>query len=140
VSRYRGERIGSTFEILVAVFMAALAATFIVSLYLAQMKRVEEGVLRAQLRAFRMQQRLFTVVNGRGPRDLKELVNDSYSLFPLGAREVKEQPSTGMVSPEAVMSTAVDEQDHPVDPWGNRYVIDPVTGRIHSVTKSYEDW
>jgi len=87
-----------------------------------------------------MQEKLFTIVNGRGPVDMKELVNDDYSLFPMGGRPLKQQPSAGMLKSEAVLAAAVDKEGYPVDPWGNRYQIQPGTGRIHSATEGYEAW
>lgn len=140
MSSFGGERIGVTFEIMVGSLLVLTAGALVTAFFMTQVRKADEGVLKAQLRAYRTQQRVFTVVHGRMARDLKELVNDSYSMFPLGGRELEQQPSSGLLDPDAVRAVAVDAGDHPIDPWGNRYVIDPATGRIHSVTEGYEDW
>lgn len=140
MNRYKGVWISSTFELIVAVFLVALAAAFMLSAYRAARVTADEGILTAQLRALRMQEKLFRVVHGKRPVDLRELVNDSYSRFPMGAKQTDRQPVTGLVEPEAVLAAAADEDGFPVDPWGRRYEVDPVTGRIHAVAGNYEDW
>lgn len=140
MSRYGGERIGISFEIMVGSLLVMVAGAFVASFFLTQIRKADEGVLKAQLRAFRTQQKVFTVVNGRAAWDMKELVNDSFSMFPLGGQDLEQQPGSGLLDPEAVRAAAIDMDDHPIDPWGNRYTIDPATGRIHSVTEGYEDW
>jgi type II secretory pathway pseudopilin PulG len=140
MNRYKGEWIASTFELLVAVLLAALVAAVMLSVYRAGLQTADEGILRAQLRALRMQGKLFRAVHGHAPQDLRELITDSYSQFPMGAAAKNEQPGTILLKPEVVQSVAMDEVGYPVDPWGKRFEMEPGTGRIHSVTKHYEDW
>lgn len=134
------ERIAPAFEAIIAASMVALAAALVLSFYLGQVKAAEEGILKAQLAALRSQRRVFRVVNGREPADLRELVQEDHSIFPMGAHELPQQPGTAMLRPEAVEAAGADRDLYPVDPWGKRYSIEPVSGRIHSVTPGYEDW
>ena len=140
MNRYKDQWTGHALESLAALLLAAVAAAMILAVYRGHMKAADEDVLKAQLQALRNQQKVFRVVHGRDPADLLELVYDSYSAFPLGAREEERAPITALIEPGAVMSVAVDRMESPVDPWGTPYEVDPVTGRIHSGTPDYENW
>ena len=140
MNRYQDQWTGAALEISAAVFLIGLIAAVMLVLYQSSVKRADEGILQSQLRALRMQKKLFRVVHGREPSDLKELVYDDYSTFPAGGRDMEGTTTAGLFKPAAVLAVAVNRFGDPVDPWGAPYVMDPVTKRIHSATKNYENW
>jgi type II secretory pathway pseudopilin PulG len=140
VAEYRKE-IGVTApELLVVVAVLMGIFGIMLSIYGTQVRRANEGILTAQLRAMRAQARVFRVLSGNWPDDTKELVNSRLSLFPLGALDLEEAPVSKILEDEPVIAYAVDDMGYPVDPWGNRYAYDPVTGKIISSMEKYADW
>jgi type II secretory pathway pseudopilin PulG len=140
MNRYRDQWTGFTLEFFAAVFLIGLIAAVMLTLYRSTTKTADEGILVAQLRALRMQQKLFRVVHGREPNDLKELVYDDYSVFPLGGAGREGGAAADLWKPGAVLAVAANRSGDPVDPWGAPYVMDPETKRIYSGTKNYETW
>jgi len=130
----------SAVETIAGVAVLMIIFAFMLSIYSGQVHRADEGILRAQLRALRMQAKLFKVVRGRWPQDTKELVQDPLSIFPLGAANLPQEPASRMLKAGPVLAVAADEDGYPVDPWGNRFVYERLTGRIRSGMEGYESW
>ncbi|GBE14901.1 MAG TPA: hypothetical protein ENH32_02115 [Proteobacteria bacterium] len=130
----------SATETVVSVGVLMIIFALMLSVYSGQVHRADEGILRAQLRALRMQAKLFKVVRGRWPRDTRELVQDSLSIFPLGAADLPEEPASKLLKPGPVLAVAADGDGYPIDPWGNRFVYERLTGHIRPGTEDYESW
>lgn len=140
VGRIRKESGVSAPELLAAVAVMMGIFGMMLSIYGTQVRRTNEGILVAQLRAMRAQARVFRVLMGRWPGDTRELVESRLSLFPLGAHDLDEAPVSKVLKDEPVIAYAVDETGFPVDPWGIRYAYDPLSGKIGSAQDKYADW
>lgn len=140
MTRPGGDAGASATETIAGVAVLMIIFAFMLSIYIGQIHRADDGILRAQLRALRMQAKLFRVVRGRWPQDTRELVQDSLSTFPLGAADIPQEPVTRMLKAGPVLAVAVDGDGYPIDPWGNRFVYERLTGRIRSGMEGYESW
>ena len=130
----------SAAETIAGVGVLMIIFTFMLSVYIGQVHRADEGILRAQLRAMRMQIKLFRVVRGRWPLDTRELVQDPLGVFPLGAADIPQEPASRLLKTGPVLAVAADSDGYPIDPWGIRFVYEPLTGRVRSGMEGYESW
>ena len=133
--RRRGERGASAVEAAVAACLLLGVAAVMIVIYLAAVERAQDGVAVARLRALRTQERVFRVMVGRRPRDLRELVESHWSLFPLGTAGLAVEPVSLALRAQEVDPTAMDAAGYPVDPWGRRFAYDPATGGIRCATQ-----
>ncbi len=136
----RNERGLTAPEATVALVVLMGMFAVMLAVYGSQMRRINEGIMTAQLRAMRTQVRVFRAVKGRWPEDIKELVHSPWNMFPLGAFDVEEEPVTRILKEEIEINYAVDELGFPVDPWGGRYAYDPENGKVGSAQERYSDW
>jgi competence protein ComGC len=95
-----------------------------------------EAALRTELANIRISIRLFTILNGRNPESLKEMI-DKKVMLParIGGGY------TGSIFKESyLMKNAVDAEGNKVDAYGNPFLYDPQRGEVRSSTKGYENW
>lgn len=90
----------------------------------------KEVTLRAGLANVRGGIELYHILEQHYPVDLKSLVQRKY-LLPVSGE---------IISREYLIAQATDTEGNLLDPFGNHYRYDSVTGRVASGTKGYESW
>jgi hypothetical protein len=73
---------------------------------------------------------LYHILEQHYPVDLKNLIQRKY-LLPVHGE---------IISREYLIAQATDTEGNLLDPFGNHYRYDSVTGRVASSTKGYESW
>jgi hypothetical protein len=87
-----------------------------------------QNAMRYQLQAVRISINLFKAIEKRNPSDIKELAM-AHFRFP-GESEQRRFLEGITVSPNGLA----------LDPFGNPYIYDPVSGWVRSSTRGYLDW
>jgi Tfp pilus assembly protein PilE len=90
----------------------------------------KEVTLRIGLVNIRSGIRLYYALQEHYPADLKSLIHKKY-LLPV---------QDGIISGEYLTAQSVDSEGNLLDPFGNRYQYNPVSGHVVSSTKGYEIW
>lgn len=115
-------------EWLVFVSVLVVAIALMGSTYSAQQRLLKEKNMHGQLQILRMGEMLYTSVNNVKPNSLKQLVEGTFTLPGDNlARHYIEHPPTLV-------------NGNLLDPFGNPYTYDPVSGWIKSTTPGYEFW
>jgi type II secretory pathway pseudopilin PulG len=91
----------------------------------------KETALKVGLANIRLSTELYRGLNGRYPRDLKELLAGRF-LIPT-------QQGT-IFNDQYLWGQALDQSGYPVDPFGERYQYEPASGRVSSGTRGYQNW
>ncbi len=119
-----------------------LAAAFIsvfllaaLSRYSSSVKSVKETALSVELSNLRTAVSYYVMVNKRLPGSIKDLMRYSSSN-----NEIQGQDYRVVILGKFVESMTLDKDGLPLDPFGNIYYYDNVTGRVSSPTKGYEGW
>ncbi|NKE72722.1 hypothetical protein [Candidatus Manganitrophus noduliformans] len=73
---------------------------------------------------------LYQALQRHYPTDLKSLVREKY-ILPVNDK---------IISREYLIAQSVDTEGNLLDPFGNHYRYDPVTGQVASSTEGYESW
>lgn len=113
-------------DITILVVLIAIAATVLfVRVHLTD-KSAKEGALIDQLRAVRSSVQLYLTLNKSMPENLTILTTEKYTIgdkmgFYLGG-------------------VTVDNENYPLDAFGNRFTYNPSNGEVHSTTKGFESW
>jgi competence protein ComGC len=99
-------------------------------------REAREAALRTELSNIRISIRLFTMLNGRHPASLGEMIEKKVMLpARIGGGY------TGSIFKESyLMKNAVDAEGNKVDAYGNPFLYDPQRGEVRSSTKGYENW
>lgn len=120
----------TSLETLFVCIMVGLLIVVAIPYYQRLALEAKEVTLRATLVNIRGGIELYQVLQQHYPADLKSLVHKKYLL------PVRDE----IISGEYLMAQAVDADGNLLDPFGNRYRYDPLTGRAASSTKGYESW
>ena len=99
-------------------------------------REAQETALKTELANIRTSIILYTMLNGRNPASLKEMIERKVMLpARIGTGY------TGSIFKESyLMKNAVDEEGNKVDAYGNPFLYDPQRGEVRSSTKGYENW
>jgi type II secretory pathway pseudopilin PulG len=99
-------------------------------------REAREAALRTELSNIRISIRLFTMLNGRNPASLGEMIEKKVMLpARIGGGY------TGSIFKESyLMKNAVDAEGNKVDAYGNPFLYDPQRGEVRSSTIGYENW
>src|SRR3989304_4966123 len=125
---YTIRNITTTLEpILVCSFLAISGERFWSSAYLAR-----EAALRIELSNIRRAIGFYHITKGKLPESLRQLAQEKVV--------VPTQDTPIAMDWPYIHGMAVDKEGYLLDPFGNRYIYDPNTGRIKTETKGYEIW
>lgn len=99
-------------------------------------REAQKTALQAELANIRTSISLFKLLNRRNPEGLKELIEKKVML------PVRMGNSyTGSVFKEKyLLPNAMDREGNIIDPFGNRFLYDPVRGEVRTTTQEYQDW
>ncbi|MBN1794618.1 MAG: hypothetical protein JW844_06605 [Candidatus Omnitrophica bacterium] len=114
-------------EFTICFFIALIFFCFILMHLESTLKTTRESALKQELGTLRKCVKVWYVFNDGYPRDLRELF--------AGRMFGSSEPS---FNPELLTSIAQDEYGYPVDPFRNRYMYDPMTGKVSSTTPGQE--
>ncbi len=98
---------------------------------------LKETALTIELSTLRSSVNLYAALKGKLPESLKELSSEKVVL-PKSGVEGRDYEVV-FVGP-FVESMSMDEDGNLTDPFGNRYLYDPETGRVSSSTGGYLNW
>lgn len=118
-------------DTLIVLVLISIMIGVVIPRYLGIAEEARETALQSGLLNIRMAIRVYRMVNERYPEDLKALVNKRFILT------VREDT---IFTQEYLRTLAVDEEGYPLDPFGNRYRYDPMSGYVASATEGYENW
>jgi len=114
-----------------------LGAIMVVLIYVAVLyyRKVDDKarmmVLESDMRNLRLGITLYLYKNGTVPEDIRDLEKKDVIEYTAGGELIKQ---------EYVKLVTKDEENYPLDPFGNRYCYNPKTGMIHPTTPGYENW
>jgi len=94
-------------------------------------EQAKRKVLESDMRNLRLGISLYLYMNGKTPEDIRDLEKKECIEYTAGGELIKR---------EYVKLVTKDEENYPLDPFGNRYHYDPKTGMIHPTTPGYEKW
>lgn len=121
------------FTVLETLFVCIIVGGLVgiaIPYYQALALEAKEVTLRAGLVNIRGGVGLYHALQKHYPADLKTLIHRKY-ILPV---------ENEVISSEYLMAQTVDDGGNLLDPFGNRYRYDPITGRVTSSTKGYENW
>jgi hypothetical protein len=119
------------YEALVVCVVAALVFVGIHRYFEPTIRAAQEVALRTGLSAMRSAVKLYEIHEHHTPPDIQTLLGRGY-LQPTAQGSV--------FVPAYLLNQALDADGFPVDPFGNRFLYDPATGRVHSQTPGYGTW
>ncbi len=123
-------------NIIVLVLVAVLLLV-IMQGYLSKTRGLRETALTIELSTLRTTVNLYATLKGKLPDSLKELSSKNV-VQP--KRDIKGSEYDVVIVGGFVESMSMDEQGYITDPFGNRYIYDPSTGRVGSSSEGYLNW
>ena len=119
------------FDTLIVLVLISIFIVVLIPKYQHIAQEAQETALRMGLYNIRMAVGVYQIVNHRNPDDLRDLINKKFVI------PIREDT---LFTQEYLRLLAVDPEGHPLDPFGNRYRYDRVSGHAASTTKGYETW
>jgi hypothetical protein len=119
------------YEALVVCVVAALVFVGIHRYFEPTIRAAQEVALRTGLNAMRSAIQLYRIHEDRAPADIRTLLGGGY------LQPTEQGP---LFVPAYLLNQALDADGFPVDPFGNRFLYDPATGRVRSQTPGYGTW
>jgi len=116
----------SFFEITLVTIVVGLALALGVGLYAGRAKVQKSRLMIQELSLLRSSVSLYKMLNGSFPEDLVELVNATYRISGTRHRYVE--------------NVHVSDVGKVIDPFGNPFVYDPISGWVKSTTSGYGTW
>ena len=113
--------------IMVAIFLLIAVEKFYTSAHLAQ-----EAALSIELANIRRAVYFYLITKGKLPDSLRLMVKEKFVL--------PKQDTPIMLEWPYIQNMSADEEGYILDPFGNRFIYDPKTGKIKSGTNGYEMW
>lgn len=110
-------------------------------------RQAREAALKWELRNLRSAVALFSFFNSRVPRSLHEVLERGF-IEPF-RRDVKlgmvrveplQLRMKNFISTDLIQEMGIDDEGNILDPFGNKYVFDPVGGRLFTTTPGFETW
>lgn len=120
----------TTLETLFVCIIIGILIGFAWPYYLRLEREAKEVTLRTGLVNIRSGIVLYQALEQHYPADLRSLVHRKYLL------PVRDE----IISGEYLLAQAVDGEGNLLDPFGNRYRYNSVSGHVVSSTKGYESW
>lgn len=132
-----GSRKGFTIiDALITLCMIGVLIGVVIPKYQQLAREAQKTALKAELANIRTSISLFKLLNRRNPEGLKELIEKNVML-PVSVGNTY----TGSVFKEKyLLPNAMDQQGNIIDPFGNRFLYDPVRGEVKTTTQGYQDW
>ncbi len=121
----------SALETLIVCILVGLLAGIGTSYFQEVTQEAKEVALREELGLIRKAVTLYSVLQGRLPGDLGDLIETQY-VIPL-------RNDTSFKG-EYLSTQATDSEGALLDPFGKRYRYDPRGGAVSSVEEGYEAW
>jgi type II secretory pathway pseudopilin PulG len=97
----------------------------------------QETALKMGLSNIRTSIKLFRMLNGRNPKSLQELIEKNIMI---PARTGAEPYMGSIFKQKYLMQQVIDANGNILDPFGNPFVFDEMTGQVRSTTKGCESW
>ena len=120
------------FETLLVIIMVALFLLIAVERFWSSAYLAREAALRIELSNIRRAIGFYHITKGKLPDSLRQLTQEKVVVPTQDAPIAMDWPY--------IQGMAVDKEGYLLDPFGNRYIYDPNTGRIKTETKGYEIW
>jgi type II secretory pathway pseudopilin PulG len=138
VERLLSDRAGKTVpDALITLCIIGVLAGIFLTVLERVTQEARDTALRSELSNLRTSIALFRLTHGRYPDSLREL-RDTKVLLP--ARVGADRYTWSAIDERYLMAHAVDEQGNVLDPFGNRFAYDPLTGAVNAMTAGYETW
>lgn len=118
-------------ETIIVCLLIAIMFGVLMPRYQRVAKDAREMALRMGLTNIRSSIQLYIALNSKPPADLKDLSGKRF-LIPTKEGTI--------FTDQYLRASALDNEGHLIDPFGNRYIYDPKDGRVSSQTKGYEGW
>lgn len=122
---------GRVYDAVLVCLAAALLFGGIYGYFEPTIRAAREVGLRMGLNTMRSAVQLYAIQEGRAPEDIRTLLYRGY---------VQPTERGPLFVPAYLLYQALDSEGFPVDPFGNRFLYDPATGRVHSQTPGYSTW
>jgi len=97
------------------------------SAYLAQ-----EAALQIELSNIRRAVSFYLMTKGKLPESLRQMTQEKVI--------VPKQDVYVVMEWQYIQDMTIDKEGNILDPFGNRYIYDPKTGRVKTETKGYDAW
>jgi type II secretory pathway pseudopilin PulG len=131
MQKWTGEKGLGIIDTLIVLVLISILIGVVIPKYQRMADEARETALKMGLQNIRMAIRVYHMVNQGYPADLKDLVNKRFIL------PVREDT---IFSQEYLRTLAMDADGYPLDPYGNRYRYDSISGHVASITEGYENW
>jgi Tfp pilus assembly protein PilE len=118
-------------DTILVVLLVAVLIVLVIPYYQSMLLESRKLALTSELINIRQAIRLFEYQHQRSPQDLRELVRKKF---------IEPARHDTFFEWSYLEPNAVDSQGRPLDPFGQVYTYDPVTGHVYSQTKGYEGW
>lgn len=122
---------GRVYDAVLVCLAAALLFGAIHAYFEPTIRAAQEVALRTGLNAMRSAIQLYTIREGHAPADIRTLLSRGY---------LQPTERSPLFVPAYLLNQALDAEGFPVDPFGNRFLYDPATGRVRSQTPGYSTW
>jgi type II secretory pathway pseudopilin PulG len=101
-------------------------------------RKAQEVALKTALVNIRTSIKLFKILNGRNPQNLKEMIEKEVML----PARIGSDKYTGAIffKESYLIEYAVDKEGNIIDAFGNPFIYDAPKGEVRTITKGYETW
>jgi len=124
-------------DALITLSLIAVLFGVVVPRYQRVAQEARETAIQAELANIRTSIRLFRMIQGMNPHDLRELMEREV-LLP--ARVGRARGEEALFKKTYLMPHAVDDRGNVLDAFGNPFSYDRENGTVRSGTAGYEDW
>jgi competence protein ComGC len=132
------DRSGRTvLETVLVLLFISIFLVVAIDRFTSSVRSIRENALVVEIGNLRRSVNFYAVINKKLPASLKTLLTEKAMV----AREdIRGEEYDVVIVGSFIESMTVDPDGEPLDPFGNRYVYDPATGRVNSSTPGYGSW